>query len=133
MKVESYNALNTFAVLTPDLSLLPAPATPSLYQDLAENFSNFVGHSLIAMHDFSSDWTSWERHPAGDELVVLLSGNATMVIELDIGQDIISLSEPGAYAIVPRDKWHTAKISEPSRMLFITPGEGTEHREMQAE
>lgn len=52
-------------------------------------------------------------------------------IEQDDGEQAIPLSEPGAYAIAPRGLWHTAKVSEPSRLLFITPGEGTEHREIQ--
>ena len=35
---------------------------------------------------------------------------------------------PGDYVIVPRGTRHTARIRKPARMLFITPGEGTETR-----
>jgi hypothetical protein len=30
--------------------------------------------------------------------------------------------------VVPRNTWHTARVSGTTRMLFITPGEGTEIR-----
>ncbi len=34
----------------------------------------------------------------------------------------------GDAVINPRNVWHTADIAEPCRMLFITPGRGTEHK-----
>jgi hypothetical protein len=30
--------------------------------------------------------------------------------------------------INPPNVWHTARVHEPGRALFITPGRGTEHR-----
>lgn len=39
-----------------------------------------------------------------------------------------ALSEPGTYVLIPRGTWHTATTSEPTRMLFLTDGEGTDHR-----
>jgi len=40
----------------------------------------------------------------------------------------VSLNQVGEYVLVPKNTWHTAKVRKPSRMLFITPGEGTENR-----
>jgi quercetin dioxygenase-like cupin family protein len=40
-----------------------------------------------------------------------------------------TLSRPGAFVVVPRGAWHTARIAEATTMLFVTPGEGTENRE----
>lgn len=40
------------------------------------------GRLVLIGHE-DSTWTSWERHPAGDELVVLLSGLLTLVQDLD--------------------------------------------------
>jgi hypothetical protein len=37
-------------------------------------FAGFKGHVLVATFAFDADWPTWERHPAGDELVCLLSG-----------------------------------------------------------
>ena len=44
------------------------------------------------------------------------------------GNRAIKLAEAGSYVVVPRGVWHTAEPSEATRLLFITPGEGTEHR-----
>ena len=69
----------------------------------------------------------WERHPAGDEVVVALSGHQTLIQEVDGRQHRIEL-HAGQAVINPRGVWHTADIHEPGSALFITPGRGTEHR-----
>jgi mannose-6-phosphate isomerase-like protein (cupin superfamily) len=72
-------------------------------------------------------WTTWERHPAGDELVVVISGRMTLVQDIDGNERHLELGE-GEAAINPRNVWHTSDIAEPCRTLFVTPGRGTEHR-----
>ena len=74
MTVDIRQLQDTFAVLTPGLAVQPVPVTPGLYQDLDTDFAGFTGHVLIAVHEFSGDWPTWEVHPAGDEIVMLLSG-----------------------------------------------------------
>jgi mannose-6-phosphate isomerase-like protein (cupin superfamily) len=59
---------------------------------------------------------------------MLLSGVATVVLEESGQERRIRLSEPGAYVLVPRNVWHTARTTLPTTMLFLTPGAGTEHR-----
>jgi hypothetical protein len=44
------------------------------------------------------------------------------------GERAIELREPDEFAIVPRGTWHTAKIAVATKMLFVTPGAGTEHK-----
>jgi oxalate decarboxylase/phosphoglucose isomerase-like protein (cupin superfamily) len=70
----------------------------------------------------------WEMHPNGDEVVCLLSGSATFLLEKAGGTEEIALNKSGTYVLVPRGTWHTANTQAPCRMLFITPGEGTQHR-----
>jgi len=83
---------------------------------------------LMSAFTFSEPWSTWERHPAGEELVMLLSGTATIVLQ-DSGQErAVQLSDPGSYVLVPQNVWHTAKTTVPTTMLFLTPGAGTEHR-----
>jgi quercetin dioxygenase-like cupin family protein len=82
---------------------------------------------LVMIFDGDSSWTSWERHPAGDELVVCLAGRVTMIREVDGQPDPVELS-PGEAMINPAGVWHTADIEGPARILTITPGIGTEHR-----
>jgi hypothetical protein len=32
--------------------------------------------------------------------------------------------------VVPKATWHTAKISTPTALLFVTPGEATQNRDI---
>jgi uncharacterized cupin superfamily protein len=118
----------TFAVLKPDLSIDTVAVSPSIYAELDARFDNFKSHVLVSNHAFESDWGVWERHPAGDEIVILLSGAASLRIKMDSGENVVELREPGSFAIVPRNCWHTAEIRQATRMMFVTPGEGTENR-----
>lgn len=119
---------STFTVLQPDLRASPVELTPTIYADLDRDFDGFRGRWLMSQHSSDKPWSSWERHPAGDEIVYLLSGDVTVVLEVDGAEKEVRLSRAGSYAIVPRNTWHTARPHEKSEMLFITPGEGTENR-----
>lgn len=120
---------DVFAVIKPDQSAAKVTVTPSIYQDLDANFDHFKSHQLVSVYSFSEDWPTWEVHPKGDEIVVLLSGRITFVLDSDGEHQEVELCEQGDYVVVPKDTWHTAKTNTPSKVLFITPGEGTEHRE----
>ena len=120
-----HDLATTFVVLQPDQSAVPVEVTPAVYDELERRFGGFKGRVLVSSFRFDSDWPTWERHPAGDELVCLLSGGATLILE---GLGTTELSEPGSFVLVPKGTWHTARTSVPTRMLFVTPGEGTEHR-----
>ncbi|HSH43845.1 MAG TPA: hypothetical protein VK973_17115 [Arenicellales bacterium] len=116
-----------FAVLKPDLHLDELDVSPEIYQELDELYDGFRSHTLISAHQFSEDWPTWEKHPAGDELVVLLSGRAEFLLRRESSDESIVLEAPGSYVIVPRDTWHTARIARATSMLFVTPGEGTQN------
>ena len=59
----------------------------------------------VSCYRFDSDWGSWEMHPAGDEIVCLLSGRASFEFE---------------------GRGHVAELTEPGS--FVTPAEGTQHK-----
>ncbi len=83
---------------------------------------------LVSYFRFTEDWTSWEMHPAGDEVVLCLSGQMTIHQEhANGGADTVTLG-PGDYAINPPGTWHTADVAGEATALFITAGEGTEHK-----
>jgi quercetin dioxygenase-like cupin family protein len=82
---------------------------------------------IIQLFSFSDSWTSWERHPAGDEAVICTAGEITLLQELPDGTRKTTL-RAGDYAINPRGVWHTADIAGQAAALFITAGRGTEHR-----
>lgn len=82
---------------------------------------------LVCIVEQGATWDTWERHPAGEEVVVLLSGRLDVVQDLDAGEKVVPL-HPGQAMINPPNVWHTARVHDPGRALFITPGRGTEHR-----
>lgn len=84
---------------------------------------------LVSCHVFSESWTSWEMHPAGDELVLCIGGGLT-VIQCDAAGTITTRIDlgPGDYAVNPAGVWHTADVDSAATVLFITPGSGTTHR-----
>ncbi|HVE01167.1 MAG TPA: cupin domain-containing protein [Sphingomicrobium sp.] len=83
---------------------------------------------LVALYRFEESWTSWEVHPAGDEVVCCLQGHMTLRQELPDGTERSFDLGPGEYAINPPGAWHTADTNEPVVALFITAGKGTENR-----
>ncbi|MEQ9365713.1 MAG: cupin domain-containing protein [Leptospirales bacterium] len=125
--MQSQNIRDAVAILKPELSVATTPTGPAMYEALDREYNQFKGHTLVSAFDFSEAWSSWERHPAGDEVVMLLSGRAEVILRGPDGDQAITLDAEGSYVVVPRGVWHTAKTAEPTRMLFITPGEGTEH------
>ncbi len=83
---------------------------------------------LMSAFSFSANWPSWERHPAGEELVMLLSGSAVLLLEEANGERALLLDTVGSYVLVPQGVWHTARTTQPTTLLFLTPGADTEHR-----
>jgi len=82
---------------------------------------------MVMVFEDSRSWDSWERHPAGDEVVICLSGRMTVIQEIGGEHELVELG-PYEATINPSGVWHTADLHEPVRFLTITPGQGTEHR-----
>ena len=105
------------------------PVSGSFWEELAGGkHPQLEQGRLMSAFTFSEPWRTWERHPAGEELVMLLSGAATVVLEESGAERVVQLAEPGSYVLVPANTWHTARTDVPTTMLFLTPGAGTEHR-----
>ena len=84
---------------------------------------------LVSLYDFSESWDSWEMHPRGAEVVACLGGCMVLTQEHADGRSEQVTLRRGDYAINPPGTWHTADVVEaPATGLFITAGEGTEHR-----
>lgn len=71
-----------------------------------------------------------ERHPDGDELIVILSGRVSICV--DSSPDESLELGPGEACIIPKGEWHRVHLLEPTRLLHITPGPNGEHRPLQA-
>jgi mannose-6-phosphate isomerase-like protein (cupin superfamily) len=124
-----FDPLATFVHLPdgPDATLLEV--TSDFWERLVAR-QDLHGGRLVSSYRFEEDWPSWERHPAGDEIVVLLSGAMDFVLDEAGVEKVVSLRGRRA-VVVPRGVWHTARVLEPSEAIFFTRGEGTEHRPLE--
>jgi mannose-6-phosphate isomerase-like protein (cupin superfamily) len=68
-----------------------------------------------------------EMHPDGDEVLLLISGHVSVLLEEEASKRVLEL-RPGQAVIVPRGVWHRVLPNEPSQLLHITPGPGGQHR-----
>jgi mannose-6-phosphate isomerase-like protein (cupin superfamily) len=68
-----------------------------------------------------------EMHPDGDELLYLIAGEASVLLERPEGEERIELSA-GAACIVPRGLWHRVIPRGQVTLLYATPGPNKEWR-----
>jgi hypothetical protein len=83
---------------------------------------------LVAMHAFTAGWDMWEMHPSGSEVVLCIDGGITLHQQHADGTTATVGLAAGQYAVNPPGTWHTADVETYANVLFITAGEGTEHR-----
>lgn len=76
---------------------------------------------------FEKDMPHWEMHPAGDELLVGLSGEFTVELQDGPNGQRLALAA-GQVVLVPFGIWHRITVKTPGEILFVTPGKGTQHR-----
>jgi mannose-6-phosphate isomerase-like protein (cupin superfamily) len=66
----------------------------------------------------------WERHLAGDELVHILEGSATLEIVCDDGPPKSFALRAGIIAIIPQGAWHRLLSPEGATQMAVTPFPG---------
>ncbi len=102
--------------------------SPEYLGSYDERYAHEEGEGrLVTWFEMTEDWTSWEQHPMGEEVVVCFNGRFRLHQELNGDAATVELG-PGEYVINPPGAWHTADVIEPGTGLFITPGKGTTHR-----
>jgi len=127
MKNLQFQVSETYVALGAEGTARPLAVGPTFWQDLAAGrFGAF--DRLVAHGGYEADWAHWEMHPQGEEFVMLIEGEVEMLLERDGENSSEHLTQSGAYVLIPRGTWHTARVHRPSRMLFITAGAGTQHR-----
>jgi quercetin dioxygenase-like cupin family protein len=78
-----------------------------------------AGH-ILSVFAYEETWSYQERHPAGDEIAILLGGDAGFLVDAGEGERAVHL-DVGCAFIVPEGAWHRAAIHAPSTILFVTP------------
>ena len=99
----------------------------------AEGFWESVGRNpallgtIVTAFANTEDWPHWEMHPAGEEVLVLVEGRMTLILDEPGGERRVEMTS-GSTCIVPRGTWHRALATEAGRLVAITYGAGTQHR-----
>lgn len=130
-EVKPLSINSTYVVLDGSGNAVPVSVSDTFYEELNRTFGDFEDKRLVSQFNFDRDWGTWEMHPAGEEFVCLISGQVDLILDQNGVETRLSLATPGSYVIVPKGIWHTAKVYQPSSVLFITPGEGTQNRPVQ--
>ena len=102
------------------------PVTHDFWETIGERDDLQRGRLVTSMRN-DADWTVWEMHPVGPELIVVTDG--TVHFHLDDGTSVteVTVTAP-EYVLVPAGVWHTADARGDARLLIVTWGEGTRHR-----
>ncbi|MFF9143675.1 cupin domain-containing protein [Streptomyces sp. NPDC014861] len=82
---------------------------------------------MVMIFDGEGPGDHWESHPAGDELVVCLSGSVTVVRAVDGRLEHVPLG-PGEATVNPAGAWHAVDMEGPASILSVTATLGTDHR-----
>lgn len=129
---KAHNMVSTFVDLDNNSNAHLIQVTDTFWPDLISGALNLSENGrLISAVAFDADFAQWECHPEGDELVYLISGAIDFVLEdseESNGARSVEMRTPGDFVHVPKGVWHTVKVKEPGKALFITAGEGTMHR-----
>lgn len=83
---------------------------------------------LVSQYTFAEGWPAWEMHPKGAEVVICTHGKMVLTQEFPDGRREKVTLRAGEYAINPPGVWHIADVENEATAIFITAGEGTEHR-----
>ena len=103
-----------------DLEFL-ATRTPESYgsgpEAFASRLSDYRNGGVFVSH-----WAGrgeWERHPNGDEIVMVIEGEAKVILVRDGEETEQSLSE-GQLIVIPENTWHCIE-SAGVKILTVTP------------
>ncbi len=121
-----FSLKGTYVHLRPDERALAMEGGEKFWAGIADRRDLDRGR-LMGATPQTKDWDHWERHPAGEEVLTLLSGELEIVLETEAGEERAVL-KPGQTLVVPAGSWHRGIVRQPGDLLFITPGAGTEHR-----
>ncbi|WP_437477306.1 hypothetical protein WME75_28030 [Sorangium sp. So ce1014] len=130
-----FDLRSTYLHLADGGDALPIEVRPTFWQELMSGDSQAAdirritddGGWLVIRFRLAEDTPQWEMHPAGDEILCLLSGASDVVLEEQGSERVVALLA-GTTCKVPQGAWHRLIVREPGDLLSITYGKGTQHR-----
>lgn len=126
-EVTTFDLRKTYVTLDAKGKAKRIDVTEDFWASLGDGRRRLDGY-LITVSDIRNDMPHWEMHPNGDEVLYLLSGKLDILIEQDGREQRVPLRPEDPGLVVPAGAWHRAVAVEPGWMMFVTWGEGTEHR-----
>jgi mannose-6-phosphate isomerase-like protein (cupin superfamily) len=106
------------------------PVTPDVYTKIKDRTD--LGGTLISYGvGTGAPSKSWEMHPKGEEILVILDGAPKIYFEHPDGRAESQTVSAGDAVIVPRGVWHRTEGEAGWRILYITYGAGTTHKPLQ--
>jgi hypothetical protein len=125
---QSFDLIGTYVHLRDDGSASRVEVSPTFWQEVMSGKRRELDEGrVVAVFPYEEDWTRSEMHPAGDELVFVLTGAIDLVLQEPTGDRTIRLESARGH-LVPRGVWHTARVRTPGQVLHVTAGAGTQHR-----
>jgi mannose-6-phosphate isomerase-like protein (cupin superfamily) len=133
---DTIDPMKNYLLLEADGNAVPLPGGDEFWRQLMSGKPEDQGiqrlmeseHGrLLSVIERDADWVNWEMHPAGDEILMVLKGEMTLVFEEGTEERLEKLTA-GRLAVVPKGVWHTARLDGPVTLLALTDGMGTEHR-----
>ena len=64
--------------------------------------------------------SAWERHPSGDEIVMVIEGSADLIL-LEGHNEVRQRLEAGELLVVPRNVWHRFEVEAGVKVFTATP------------
>lgn len=110
---EAFDRLTFHGDRTPESADESAFCRLADYRDGGIFLAHYAGHS------------EWERHPNGDELVMVVDGDTTLVL-LTKGEEVITHLERGELLVVPENTWHRFEAPNGVKIMTVTP-QPTDH------
>lgn len=90
----------------------------------AAELASYRDGGIFAVH-YAGE-SEWERHPQGDEIVMVMDGSTTMTLLIDDVEQRHTLTAM-QMVVVPRGTWHRFETPEEVKVLAVTP-QPTDHR-----
>ena len=96
------------------------------YEDYGERHADDLDEGrIVALFRFEEAWTSWEMHPAGEEVVCCIQGHMTLHQELPDGQ-AVARARPGRICDQSaREPGTRPTLTSRSSPCSSLPGKGT--------
>ena len=124
----AFDLIGTYVHLEDGGAAAPVVCDADFWPALISGQRRYDGRLVMASR-MTESTAHWEMHPQGEEFLYLLSGAVDVVLEEAAGERRVALRR-GTACLVPRGTWHRVEVREPGELLFITYGEGTQHRRL---